>query len=212
MDNNVFECRIFQPIKNIWKQNRRPDVNAIFKNITRTNTTIIIVEDVKQQVHLLTASTRLKYMLILQVLDSFYVIQNSTTLQADFTLECKQEDSIYNIDTQIAEQVSIQTLSPQETNRNQQIKDRFDTFNAQIAAIKAYFMNEIYELKNKVDRLKQKVKDQGNDMSDKAKHSLLEYENLFLKEELRNKQLIADKLLDLKSDKCSETKRKKQYP
>ena len=212
MDNNVFECRIFQPIKNIWKQNRRPDVNAIFKNITRTNTTIIIVEDVKQQVHLLIASTRLKYMLILQVLDSFYVIQNSTTLQADFTLECKQEDSIYNIDTQIAEQVSIQTLSPQETNRNQQIKDRFDNFNAQIAAIKAYFMNEIYELKNKVDRLKQKVKDQGNDMSDKAKHSLLEYENLFLKEELRNKQLIADKLLDLKSDKCSETKRKKQYP
>ena len=212
MDSNVFECRIFQPIKNIWKQNRRPDVNAIFKNITTTNTTIIIVEDVKQQVHLLTASTRLKYMLILQVLDSFYVIQNSTTLQADFTLECKQEDSIYNIDTQIAEQVSIQTLSPQETNRNQQIKDRFDNFNAQIAAIKAYFMNEIYELKNKVDRLKQKVKYQGNDMSDKAKHSLLEYENLFLKEELRNKQLIADKLLDLKSDKCSETKRKKQYP
>ena len=205
MDNNVFECHIFQPIKNIWKQNRRPDVNAIFKNITRTNTTIIIVEDVKQQVHLLIASTRLKYMLILQVLDSFYVIQNSTTLQADFTLECKQEDSIYNIDTQIAEQVSIQTLSPQERNRNQQIKDRFDNFNAQIAAIKAYFMNEIYELKNKVDRLKQKVKDQGNDMSDKAKHSLLEYENLFLKEELRNKQLIADKLLDLKSDKCSET-------
>ena len=212
MDNNVFECRIFQPIKNIWKQNRRPDVNAIFKNITRTNTTIIIVEDVKQQVHLLIASTRLKYMLILQVLDSFYVIQNSPTLQADFTLECKQEDSVYNIDTQIAEQVSIQTLSPQETNRNQQIKDRFDNFNAQIAAIKAYFMNEIYELKNKVDRLKQKVKDQGNDMSDKAKHSLLEYENLFLKEELRNKQLIADKLLDLKSGKCSETKRKKQYP
>ena len=212
MDNNVFECRIFQPIKNIWKQNRRPDVNAIFKNITRTNTTIIIVEDVKQQVHLLIASTRLKYMLILQVLDSFYVIQKSTTLQADFTLECKQEGSIYNIDTQIAEQVSIQILSPQETNRNQQIKDRFDNFNAQIAAIKAYFMNEIYELKNKVDRLKQKVKDQGNDMSDKAKHSLLEYENSFLKEELRNKQLIADKLLDLKSDKCSETKRKKQYP
>ena len=185
MDNNVFECRIFQPIKNISKQNRRPDVNAIFKNITRTNTTIIIVEDVKQQVHLLIASTRLKYMLILQVLDSFYVIQNSTTLQADFTLECKQEDSIYNIDTQIAEQVSIQILSPQETNRNQQIKDRFDNFNAQIAAIKAYFMNEIYELKNKVDRLKQKVKDQGNDMSDKAKHCLLEYENSFLKEELK---------------------------
>ena len=48
-------------------------------------------------------------------------------------------------------------------------------------------MKEIYELKNEVDRLKQKVKDQDNDVSDKAKLSLLEYENSFLKEELRNK-------------------------
>ena len=29
-------------------------------------------------------------------------------------------------------------------------------------------MKEIYELKNEVDRLKQKVKDQDNDVSDKA--------------------------------------------
>ena len=42
-------------------------------------------------------------------------------------------------------------------------------------------MNEIYELKNEVDRLKQKVKDQDNDMSDKAQLSLMEYENSFLK-------------------------------
>ena len=115
-----------------------------------------------------------------QGLDSFYIIENSTTLQADFTLECQQEDSIYNIVTQITEQVSSQISAPHETNRNQQVKDRFDNFNAQIAAIKAYFMNEIYELKNEVDRLKQKVKDQDN-MSDKAKLSLMEYENSFLK-------------------------------
>ena len=59
------------------------------------------------------------------------------------TLECQQEDSIYNIVTQITEQLSSQTSSPHETNRNQQVKDRFDNFNAQIATIKAYFMNEI---------------------------------------------------------------------
>ena len=66
-------------------------------------------------------------------------------------------------------------------------------------------MKEIYELKNEVDRLKQKVKDQDN-MSDKAKLSLLEYENSFLKEELRNKQLIVEKLLDLKKDKINVQK------
>ena len=206
MGSNVFECHIFQTIKDIRNQNRIPNINAIFKNIIRTNATNITVEDVKQQVDLLIAVARLKNMPTSQGLDSFYIIENSTTFQADLTLEFQQEDSIYNIVTQITEQVSSQTSSPHETNRNQQVKDRFDNFNAQIAAIKASFMNEIYELKNEVERLKQKVKVQDNDMSDKAKLSLLGYENLFLKEELRNKQLIVEKLLDLKTDKISVQK------
>ena len=65
-------------------------------------------------------------------------------------------------------------------------------------------MNEIYELKNEVDRLKEK--DQDNDMSDKAKLLLLEYKNSFLEEELRNKQLIGEKVLDLNSDKINVQK------
>ena len=107
MDHNVFECDIFQAIKDIRKQNRRPDINVIFKSITRTNATNITVEDVKQQVDLLIASARLKNMPTSQELDSFYIIENSTTLQADLTLECQQEDIIYNIVTQITEQVKL---------------------------------------------------------------------------------------------------------
>ena len=128
-----------------------------------------------------------------QGLDSFYIIENSTSLQADLTLEYQKEDSIDNIDAQITEQVSSRISSPHETNRNQLAKDMFDSFNNHIIAIKAYFMNEIYKLKNEVDRLKQKIKDQDNDVSDKAKLSLLEYENSFLKEELRDKQLVVEK-------------------
>ena len=65
-----------------------------------------------------------------QGLDSFYIIENSTTLQADLTLECQQEDSIHNIVTQIIEQVSCQISLLHKPNRNQQVKDRFDNFNA----------------------------------------------------------------------------------
>ena len=60
MNNNVSEYQILQAIKDIRKQNRRPDVNAIFKNITSGNTTNIAVEDVKQQVDPLIASAKLK--------------------------------------------------------------------------------------------------------------------------------------------------------
>lgn len=51
-------------------------------------------------------------------------------------------------------------------------------------------MNEISKLKSEVDRLKLNINDQDNGISHKAKQSLLEYENLFLKEEIRNKQLV----------------------
>ena len=43
-------------------------------------------------------------------------------------------------------------------------------------------------------------------MSDKAELSLLEYENSFLKEKIRNKQLNEEKLLDLKRDKINVQK------
>ena len=61
------------------------------------------------------------------------------------------------------------------------MKVRFDNFNTQTAAIKAYFLNKIYKLKNEMARLKQRVKDQDNGMPGKAKLSLLEYENSFFK-------------------------------
>ena len=69
-------------------------------------------------------------------------------------------------------------------------------------------MKEIYELKKEVDGLKLKIKDWDNDMTDKAKLSLLEHEDWFLKEEL--KQLIVEKLLDLKSNKTNVHKPREQ--
>ena len=88
MDNNVFKCHIFQAIKDIRKQNRRPDINAIFKNIASANTTNIRVEDVKQQVDLLIASAKFKNMTTSQGLESFDIIGSSITFQASLTLEC----------------------------------------------------------------------------------------------------------------------------
>ena len=61
-----------------------------------------------------------------------------------------------------------------------------------------------------MDRLKKKIKDQDNNMSDKAKFSLLGYENSFLKEEFRSKNLMAEKLLDLNSDKINVQKPSEQ--
>ena len=56
----------FKQLKIFENKFRRPDINAIFQNITRANAMNITVEDVKQQVDLLIASAKLKNMSTLQ--------------------------------------------------------------------------------------------------------------------------------------------------
>ena len=84
-------------------------------------------------------------------------------MQADLYREFQQKDSIESIDVQTTEQVSGKNSSTDVTDMNRQVKDRFDNFNAQIVPIKANLMNKIYNLKNEVDRLKLKIKDQDNE-------------------------------------------------
>ena len=80
-------------------------------------------------------------------------------------------------------------------------------FTAKVAEIKAFFTNEIYELKQEIESLKQKVCCDENVSSNKNKNnknenlelqfSILRQENNFWKTEINQKQKTIDKLLDL---------------
>ena len=64
--------------------------------------------------------------------------------------------------------------------------------------MKAYFMNEVFELKNEIARFKEALLNVGNSFSEenldtenlKYQISLLQRENTFIKTELNNKQHI----------------------
>ena len=83
-------------------------------------------------------------------------------------------------------------------------RDFFQDLLAKVVAMKAYFMNEIYELKNEICCLKNKLEN-GEKRADstsmvnfyKSEISLLKDQNSFLKSELQQKQIIVEKLLDL---------------
>ena len=82
-----------------------------------------------------------------------------------------------------------------------------EDFTARVVALKAFFMNKIYELKQEIESLKQKVCCGKNFSSNENKNnkfenielqfSLLLQENNFLKTEINQKQKTIDKLLDL---------------
>ena len=77
--------------------------------------------------------------------------------------------------------------------------------------MKALFMNEVFELKNKIARLKEASLNVGHSISEenldtenlKYQISLLQRENTFIKTELNNKQHIIEKLLNINSNQSN---------
>ena len=77
--------------------------------------------------------------------------------------------------------------------------------------MKALFMNEVFELKNEIARLKEASLNVGHSISEenldtenlKYQISLLQRENTFIKTELNNKQHIIEKLLNSNSNQSN---------
>ena len=82
-------------------------------------------------------------------------------------------------------------------------KNMYDV-DVQLAAIKPYFMNKIYEFKREISQLKVQEKTGKCDSSEstltdilKSQIRILQEQNSFIKSELHQKQIIIEKLLDI---------------
>ena len=109
----------------------------------------------------------------------------------------------------------IQVEMSVETSKSKDVKtpsppDRAKEFMAQMVALKAVCMNEISNLKNEIERLKQATYNQENNMNMENhstvnlnyKISLLQRENVFIKTEL-NLQNTIEKLLNINCNQSS---------
>ena len=97
--------------------------------------------------------------------------------------------------------ISVETPKIDSTECRSSSRDSFQDLLAKVVAMKAYFMNEIYELKNEICCLKNKLED-GEKRSDntsvvnfyKSEISLLKNHMNYYKQII---QIIVEKLLDL---------------
>ena len=100
----------------------------------------------------------------------------------------------------------METPKIDSTKYKSSSRDSSQDLPAQIVAMKAYFMNEIYELKSEICFFKKSEDGEKNSDSIsmikfyKSEISLLKDQNSFLRSELQQKQIIVEKLLDLQKD------------
>ena len=84
--------------------------------------------------------------------------------------------------------------------------DKIDEFTAQLVDMKAFFMNEVVEMKNEIAWLKEaslNVRYSFSKENLKYQISLSQRENTFIKTELNNKQHMIEKLLNINSNQSN---------
>ena len=189
MDN--FENQIIHAIKKIRYLRKRPDVDRIFRTITKDAATNISLADVQQKIDQMISSSQLQNKPF-QGMDSYYVFSDSIPENnsiCNTVLELLEQ----KLDTTplIKENNSVETPSLNDFKISDSTKNMSFDVDVQLVAIKAYYMNEIYELKREISQLKVQEKTGKCDSSEltltdilKSQIRILQEQNSFIKSEL----------------------------
>ena len=199
-----FEYQTITALKKIRNANRRPDAKKIFKTITKESASNLTLDDVQQKLHEMQSSSKLRNTPY-QGLDSYYIVQSDTgdtiTSSEDILKTfCDETD----IDCDIGLNVSGGTPSMVRNKTANSLSDLSQNTHIQLVDIKAYFVNEIDELKKEIKSLKQQVNckdklvaENNSEVLLKSQISFLQEQSSFIKTELQQKQIAIEKLLDL---------------
>ena len=105
-----FENQIISAIKKIRNANRRPDVEKIFKTMTKESASNLTLDDVQQKLHEMQSTSKLRNTQY-QGLDSYYIVQSATgdaiTSSDDKILRSFNDET--DIDCDIGLNVSVGT-------------------------------------------------------------------------------------------------------
>ena len=160
-----FSTQIVAAIKKSRTQKGRPDSAKIFKEVVTESATNITLEDIQQALQHMVSDGKL-INTPHKGLDSYYLVD----IQPVEVTCC--EDIIFQknhtpngTDSFPSLNISVETLKIDSTECESSSRDSFQNLLTKVVAMKAYFMNEIYELKNEICCLKNKLED-GEKSSD----------------------------------------------
>ena len=144
------ENQIITAIKKIRNANRRPDAEKIFKTITKESASNVTLDDIQQKLHEMQSSFKLRNTPH-QGLDSYYIVQSDTgdaITSSEDVLRTFCDKTDKNCD--IGLNVSVGTPTMVRNRTADSLSDLSQNNHIQLVDIKAYFMNEIEELRKEI--------------------------------------------------------------
>ena len=160
-----FSTQIVAAIKKIRTQKGRPDSAKIFKEVIKESATNITLEDIQQALQHMVINGKL-INAPHKGLDSYYVVDTqSVEITCCEDIKFQKNPTPNDSDSFPSLNISVETPKIDSIECKSSSRDFSQDLLAQVVAMKAYFMNEIYELKNEICCLKKKIED-GEKRSD----------------------------------------------
>ena len=162
---HVFSTQIVAAIKKIRTQKGRPHSDKIFKEIVKESAINFTLEDIQQALQHMASDGKLKN-IPQKGLDFYYVVDTqSTEVTCDKDIDLQKNPTLNDTDSLPSLNISVVTPKIDSAKYKSSLRDSSQDILAQIVAMKTYFMNEIYELKNEICFLKSQLED-GEKYSD----------------------------------------------
>ena len=145
---DTFSTQIVAAIEKIRTQEGRPDSGKILKEVVKESATNITLEDIQQALQHMVSECKL-INAPHKGLDSYYVIDTQSV-----EVTCCEDSNFQknptpnDTDSFSSLNISVETPKIDSTECKSSLRDSSQDLFAQVVAMKAYFMNEIYELKN----------------------------------------------------------------
>ena len=207
---DIVEQHIVHAIVAIQRASKRPDAVSILKFISTKNASNFTMSDIVDALDKLKQKGKIENNQTKKGLEPFFLVEDQSYIENS----CNQDTDQSQLSKDQRENITVDILVeiPKTKDAKTPIKpDKIDGFTAQLVAMKAFFMNEVFELKNEIARLKEASLNAANSFSEenldtenlKYQISLLQRENTFIKTELNNKQHIIEKLLNINSNQSN---------
>ena len=144
---DILEKDILDSISIIREKSKRPDAESIFKHLSSTGATNITMEVVEESIGLLITKSKVVKRKTKQGLDSFFI--TNCQLEPEIKISditnspsCLEKGIPNKTVIMSGETPKLRNATPPSLGAC-----NIEDFTARVVAIKAFFMNEIYELK-----------------------------------------------------------------
>ena len=153
---DTLEEHIINAIKDIRSNSKRPDVASIFKHISSKNTSNYTVSDIEKVLDDLKNRDKVEKKPTEKGMDSFVVVSDQLCVGNEKEYEIVNFESLKDKEKDIQVDISVETPKSKYNNTTSP-PDRVEDFTAQVVAFKAFFINEISNLKSEIERLKRQL-------------------------------------------------------